>query len=186
MCTSRPFQYERRTLRCHVPVDAKTRHREAHSAPTSVPRMRPGFVVAPIANDVDDDWSAGRPNRHRVRTRRKFASVARVLCDTDGLYISTTAPPDECPVAFTRIQFPAGALDLYVNNPYVPSSSVFSGVVLYPTPLFDTVTCVTPRKFPRRRHERYRAEIDERGRDDVGLRRLRRRVEITNRADNPA
>ncbi len=51
------------------------------------------------------------------------------------------------PVAFTKIQFPAGALDSYVNNPYVPSSSVFSGVVLYPTPLFDTVTCVTPANF---------------------------------------
>ena len=120
--------------------------------PTVLPRPCQGcdlvFVVAPIANDVDDDWSAGRPNRHpRYAPGRKFASVARVLCDTDGLYISTTAPPDECPVAFTKIQFPAGALDLYVNNPYVPSSSVFSGVVLYPTPLFDTVTCVTPANF---------------------------------------
>jgi len=121
--------------------------------PTVLPRPYQGcdlvFVVVPIVNDVDAlDWSAGRPNRHpRYAPGRKFASVARVLCDTDGLRISTTAPPDECPVAFTKIQFPAGALDLYVNNPYVPSSSVFSGVVLYPTPLFDTVTCVTPANF---------------------------------------
>ena len=57
--------------------------------------------------------------------------------------ISTTAPPVECPVAFLKYHVPSGAVATYVNVKYVPWSSVFNGIALYPTPLFVTVKCTT-------------------------------------------
>jgi hypothetical protein len=106
------------------------------------------FVAVPIVKVVVADASDGFPNLHRRCTPgRKLLSVDLVLVVCDGFVISTTAPPNACPVAFFTVQLPAGALDLYSNNAYVPASSVFNGVVLYPIPLFVTVTCTLAANF---------------------------------------